>query len=68
MCLDTANYLTMWCVNLEVQEVRGRGYRGRDHMLRGAGSLSHHTHRAEVIADEESVPPDYSDAIHPGAG
>ncbi len=25
VCLDTANYLTMWCVNLEVQEVSGCG-------------------------------------------
>ena len=22
VCTDTASYLTMWCVNLEVQEVR----------------------------------------------
>ncbi len=43
VCLDTANYLTMWCVNLEVQEVRGRGY-----MHRWAGSFnSSHTHTVQ---------------------
>ena len=27
VCADTSNYLTMWCVNLEVQEVGARWWR-----------------------------------------
>lgn len=71
VCEETANYLVIWCIDLEVEEVSGAHPSGWGKALlsvRYLVTLCLFSPLAEMCTHGAGSPPDHCHAVHPRAG